>query len=80
MSIEPLDDLLGEADRLKKFEFQAKDVTHNKVNLVSPTEPNNHPYQRHPQEPLHFLAVQSIVSAPPNDFNTKLVLDVFYVI
>jgi hypothetical protein len=76
MSIEPFDDLQGEADRMKKVEFQAKDITNDKVDLVSPTEHNNHPYQKHPQEPLHFLAIRSIVSAPPDDFNTKLVLDI----
>jgi hypothetical protein len=79
MSVEPLDDLQGEADHLKKVKFQAKDVTHNKVNLVSPTEHNNHPYQRRSQEPSHFLTIWSIISAPPNNFNIKLVLDVFYV-
>jgi hypothetical protein len=48
MTIEPFDDLQGEADRMKKVEFQAKDVANNKVDLVSPTEHNNHPYQKHP--------------------------------
>jgi len=48
MSIEPFDDLQGEADHVKKVEFQVKDVTNNKVDLVSPTEHNNHPYQKHP--------------------------------
>jgi len=78
MSIEPFDDLQGEADHVKKVEFQVKDVTNNKVDLVSPTEHNNHPYQKHLQEPLHFLAIRSIVSASPNNFNPELVLDELY--
>ena len=76
MSIEPFDDLQGEADCMKKVEFQMKDVTNNKVDLVSLTEHNDHPYQKYLQEPSHFLAIQSIISAQPDDFNTKLVLDV----
>jgi hypothetical protein len=80
MSIEPFDDLQGEADCVKKVKFQAKDVANDKVDLVSPTEHNNHPYQKHLQAPSHFLAIRSIVSAPPDNFNPKLVLDEFYFI
>jgi hypothetical protein len=78
MSIEPFYDLQGEADRMKKVEFQGKNVVSNKVDLVSPTEHNNRPYQKHLQEPSHFLAIRSIISAPPDNFNPELVLDELY--
>jgi hypothetical protein len=60
-------------------ELEAKDLTGDAVDLVSPTNQHNHPNTPYLQQLSHFLPIWSIICTLHNNVNIKLFFYIFYV-